>query len=111
MTQDKIYQTALKDVINGRLIIDGVPQYKAAIIAKMLRDFEPVVPPTAGGDNATSHEIAEMLTDMCQVNTSDVAAVMVALGYEMYLTKYDGFEWAMRCVNADKDIDNDDVQQ
>lgn len=111
MTQDKIYQNALNDIISGHIRIDDVPQYKAAIIAKMLRDFEPVVPPTAGGDNATSHEIAEMLTDMCQVNTSDVAAVMVALGYEMYLTKYDGFEWAMRCVNNDKGLNDENEQQ
>ncbi len=73
----------------------------APVVAMFLAGFEPVLPPAASPDNMTSLEIAQALEDTCSLTTSDVAAVMVRLGYRLNVNDYRGLEWAMRAVAGD----------
>lgn len=72
---------------------------QAAIVAMFLEPFRPILPPDNSPDNMTSHEIVERLEDTCHLTTTDVAAVMVYLGYRLNENTYQGFEWAMKHVD------------
>lgn len=105
--QDKIqsYQDKINGIINGTIEVEGVSPEKAAIIAQALAKYEPIVPPAACGDNATSYEIAELLSDITTLQTTEVGSVMIRLGYHLHLNAYKGYEWSMRNTTT---TDNED---
>ena len=96
MDNKQSYQDKINGIINGKIEVEGVSPDKAAIIAQALAKYEPIVPPAACGDNATSYEIAELLSDITTLQTTEVGSVMIRLGYHLHLNIYKGYEWSMR---------------
>lgn len=74
----------------------------APVVAMFLLDFMPGDTTTPPGDNMTSLEIAQALEDTCQLSTTDVARVMVHLGYRLVTNEYRGHEWAMVAASPAK---------
>lgn len=105
MDNKQTYQDKINGIINGKIEVEGVSPDKAAIIAQALAKYEPIVPPAACGDNATSYEIAELLSDITTLQTTEVGSVMIRLGYHLHLNIYKGYEWSMRNTTP---TDNED---
>lgn len=105
MDNKQSYQDKINGIINGKIEVEGVSPDKAAIIAQALAKYEPIVPPAACGDNATSYEIAELLSDITTLQTTEVGSVMIRLGYHLHLNIYKGYEWSMRNTTP---TDNED---
>lgn len=105
MDNKQSYQDKINGIINGKIEVEGVSPEKAAIIAQALAKYEPIVPPAACGDNATSYEIAELLSDITTLQTTEVGSVMIRLGYHLHLNIYKGYEWSMRNTTP---TDNED---
>lgn len=70
----------------------------APVVAMFARNYIPVDPPAASGDNMTSREIVELLEDTCSLSVTDVAVVMAYLGFRLHVNNYRGHEWAMCAV-------------
>ncbi len=92
------YLEAIDKVIQGVGVPSDFPA-TAPVVAMFLTDFMPGDPDGPSGDNMTSYEIAQALEDTCQLSTTDVALVMVHLGYRLVANDYRGHEWRMRAVD------------
>lgn len=86
----KTYQEKIEELINQ----GGV----AACIAMSLEKFRPVSPDTAPKVHLSSVEIVNVMEDICQATTNDVAEVMVYLGYRLNRTLDSAPEWGLEPV-------------
>ncbi len=91
------YLTKVQSVITRADGTGHLPD-TAPIVAMFAERYMPIVPPTESGDNMTSYEIVQLLEDTCQLTTTEVAAVMLFLGYRLHVNGYRGHEWAMRAA-------------
>lgn len=73
---------------------EGMPD-NAPAVAMFLMDYLPELPPKDSPHNKTSTDIAQQLEDTCSLSVSDVAAVMVKLGYRLWRDPVRGFVWSM----------------
>lgn len=88
------YLMNVDKVIKGIDVPSDFPA-TAPVVAMFLTDFMPADASSPSGDNMTSYEIAQALEDTCQLSTTEVARVMVHLGYRLVANEYKGHEWAM----------------
>ncbi len=89
------YLELIDGVINRAPGTEKLPR-KAAIVAMFAEAYHPILPPSGSGDNMTSHEIVERLEDICELTTTEVAEVMLFLGFRLHTSDIRGIEWAMR---------------
>lgn len=70
-------------------------QSNAPVVAMFLMEYRPELPPKQTPHNMTSADIAGALEDTCQLTNTEVAEVMVKLGYRLWRDPIRGFVWAM----------------
>lgn len=93
------YLENINKVIKGIDVSADFP-VMAPVVAMFLEQFSPEEQATPSGDNMTSFEIAQALEDTCQVSTTDIARVMVYLGYRLTVNSLRGHEWQMTAVTT-----------
>ena len=67
----------------------------APVVAMFLKDYRPYNGDKKSEDNRTSQDIITQLEDICQLTTTDVAKVMVFLGYRIKGDEYMDYIWGM----------------
>lgn len=78
--------------------LDGKLPPEAAVLATVLKEVRPQIPPTQSSSNRSSREIAEMLEDICDLDFNTITAVMLRLGFELYVDEPSGWigpQWSI----------------
>ena len=88
-TYEQLIETAITAPAENNLPLT------APVVAMLMEQYRPVIPPEPSTENCTSFEIVQILEDTCALSTEDVARTMVFLGYRLAINELKGLEWAM----------------
>ena len=93
---DTIYLQTIKDIIADA--VDGRLPMHIAVLATVMKEVRPQIPPVDSASNRSSREIAESLEDICDLDFNEITHVMMRLGYRLYIDPDDsmtGPKWAI----------------
>ena len=93
---DKEYLERIRNIMEEKA---GAMPATAPIVAMFLRNYRPILPPEHWPGNMTSIDIARILEDTCHMSTTDIALVMLKLGYELYHEACEDPIWAIYHVD------------
>lgn len=82
----------IADAYKGELPLETV------VLATVMKEVRPQIPPTQSSSNRSSREIAEMLEDICTLDFNTITAVMLRLGFELYMDEPSGLmgpQWSI----------------
>ena len=90
-----VYRRKITDITGGP--DDVVMHPTAPIVAMYMESYMPDICPKDEnmGYYLTSAEIADELKEMCELSTTEVAVVMLRLGFRMFPGDNGRFVWAM----------------
>lgn len=84
---------------------EGKLPVQIRILAESLRnlrpDDNPQSDPAPGHEYMTSSEIRDRLGEVCDLELNEIAGVMTALGYRVYITPFNDAQWAIKDKEAD----------
>lgn len=93
---DTIYLMTIKDIIAEAT--DGKLPMHMAVLATVMKEVRPQIPPVDSASNRSSREIAESLEDICELDHNEITHVMMRLGYRLYIDPDDtltGPKWSI----------------
>ena len=103
----KLTATTYEDRINEIIsqVNEGKLPVQMGLLADSLRtarpDDSPQDVPAPSHDLMTSAEIRDRLAEVCDLELNEIAGVMTALGYHVYITPFNDAQWAIKDKEAD----------
>lgn len=84
---------------------EGKLPVQVGILAGSLRnlrpDDNPQADPAPGHEFMSSSDIRDRLAEVCDLELNEIAEVMTALGYRVYITPFNDAQWAIKDKEAD----------
>ena len=94
----KLLSVTYKDKINEIVEAerDGMVSPQAAVLAMGLEQTAPAEVAGPSSANESSLNIARLFAPICSLDVNEVAEVMLALGYKIWLDPFDGPVWCLK---------------
>lgn len=93
------YTEKINEIVN--LVNEGKLPVQMGVLAASLVNDRPDPNPDPDSENLSSAELRNRVGEMCDISLNEVAEVMMALGYSLFIDPISGPLWAITGKQAD----------
>ena len=98
------YRHRIEELVE--LAVNGTISPQMGVVAQGLMTSTPAPEAVFSEANMSSDDLVALFAPLCDISNNEVAEVMLALGYKVYLDPLDGPMWAFAETKADNKFDD-----